>query len=451
MGGHSRENRMSFKSAVTTFGLLLTCICVMPRCGRSADVTVDIEQAKSLYDDAQFTDAIAKLQGAIARIDQLPNAQVRQLRLAEAYFHLGLCYLAVDDVDTAKNAFMNTIKLDPGRRLDDGLFAPKVTAVFEQARLAVEAATPSATGVASRHRPSPAREVVFGAEFLSENAIYGPRQRPHPRLAFPGLQDPSFPIQRESYKPEMTRYGWRAALRLPNRLGRLAVAYRTAEGTMQANYLNGMRGFFGGDYTSRDFKFSGDNRTKVSVLDITWSGRHREWGPLTLRRELGYRSLRVDDSVKERLEEIVPDGSRTAEYEANATVRGHGIRAGIAADLVLGTIGKRWHLDVGVGYTLYVDGARRLNESVNQYTDVASDGRVRESVQGQRYPEFFYDLYVGEGEWDLMAKLRFDLGRGLSLSSGYQWSHGADAGGLYSGSDLSARGAVFALGYRLER
>jgi hypothetical protein len=301
---------------------VLLCTSAVPTPAAAAD-EAGLAAGKSLYSEARFAEAIPVLQGAVRALEpQRAEATVRD-QLADAYLHLGLSYFALRDTATAKDAFRNVLRLDASRRLDADVYAPKVVELFEQARLAVTAGSSLPKGPAL----TPPRQMQFGLELTGTTASFEERRRPNRAFPDPDLSDARSSV----YRPDASGPDFRAAVRLPR--GRLALAYRHLEaesglGKIDTSVVEDSRG---------ETSFSASEKMKIDVVDLIWSGTHAVWGPLTVRRELGYRYLRVDQSVRDAsLEE--QDGRRLseAEYEAESTLRAHGLRGGVNFDLALG-------------------------------------------------------------------------------------------------------------------
>jgi hypothetical protein len=122
------------------------------------EVDRDLEEAKGLYREAKFAQAIAKLQSAIGRLDQLRDLEVRKIQLADAYLHLALSYVALNDSTAARETLKQMVRLDRSRRLDPEVYAPKVIEIFEQARAEV-AAEPQKPDAPVSEPPAPQAEL----------------------------------------------------------------------------------------------------------------------------------------------------------------------------------------------------------------------------------------------------------------------------------------------------
>ena len=108
--------------------------------GESAPVL--LEDAKTLYRDARFSEAVLRLDSAIASMRAGDLAAVR-LHLADAYLHLGLAHLGLNDRPAAFAALKDLARLDPDRQLDPEVYAPKVRRLFEEARDEVRREAPA--------------------------------------------------------------------------------------------------------------------------------------------------------------------------------------------------------------------------------------------------------------------------------------------------------------------
>lgn len=104
-----------------------------------ADVDRELEEAKALYRDASFSDAIVKLQDAIGRLKLLRDLDARRVQLADAYLHLALSYFALDNRAAAREHLKAMVRVDPERRLDPKIYAPPVIALWEEAKREVAA------------------------------------------------------------------------------------------------------------------------------------------------------------------------------------------------------------------------------------------------------------------------------------------------------------------------
>jgi hypothetical protein len=163
----------------------------------------ELEDAKSLYRSAYFPEAIRKLHAVVARIQAERVVQARTLQLADAHLHLGLCYLALDDSDSAKQSFKQVVRLDPQRRLDPQVYAPKVRELFADARSEVEAepapaatAPPSSAQKGKTKGRSPLPYVLLGGAAAAGAAVAagGGGKTPAPAAPSPSPSPPT-PVQ----------------------------------------------------------------------------------------------------------------------------------------------------------------------------------------------------------------------------------------------------------------
>jgi lipid-binding SYLF domain-containing protein len=106
---------------------------------------LEIEEAKTLYHDARFEDAISRLENAVRRMDRVRDIEVRRILLADAYLHLGLAHLALDERAQAKECFRDMLWIDRERNLDPEIYAPKVIELLEEVRAEVGADAPTIT------------------------------------------------------------------------------------------------------------------------------------------------------------------------------------------------------------------------------------------------------------------------------------------------------------------
>ncbi len=103
------------------------------------NLTHDLEEAKVLYEQGLYDQAIASLQKVILRLEQIRDSQSALSHLGEAHLHLGMAHFALDNHSATKDSFKQTLRYDPGRVLDATRYAPLVVELFEEAR--VEALT----------------------------------------------------------------------------------------------------------------------------------------------------------------------------------------------------------------------------------------------------------------------------------------------------------------------
>ena len=143
-----------------TIALVLVAVLAITSRSRAeetlAGVAADLEKAKVLYERASFADAIVLLQDAVRRLETVREAEGRRLALSDAYLHLALAELGAGERGEAKAAFRRLVRLDPERRLDPEIYAPKVLALLEEARAEIVAEAPIATVAPARRGGSKA-------------------------------------------------------------------------------------------------------------------------------------------------------------------------------------------------------------------------------------------------------------------------------------------------------
>jgi tetratricopeptide (TPR) repeat protein len=105
---------------------------------QTQDVSQRLEEAKALLREARVTEAIQKLQSAVAMLERQRGLRSRRAEVADACLELGFSYLRLGDRAAAREAFQSALLLERTRRLDPQIYAPAVVTLFEEARLAVE-------------------------------------------------------------------------------------------------------------------------------------------------------------------------------------------------------------------------------------------------------------------------------------------------------------------------
>lgn len=138
---------------------------------QSPDVAAEIEEAKALYQQGRYDQAVSKLQGAIARLERLRDLEVQRAQLADACLQLGFSYVALGDRAAARDAFKSVASLDRDRRLDPQVYGASVVALFEEAR--GEAGAEAAT----RQAPTPAGTLSVSSDVWIDISVdSGPSQ-----------------------------------------------------------------------------------------------------------------------------------------------------------------------------------------------------------------------------------------------------------------------------------
>lgn len=135
---------------------LVACLLVaMPAAGQQPDVEEQLDRAKALYRDGRLEEAAGALRAVITRLNQARELQDRTQRLADAHFHLGLAQLAMREDSAAIDSFRQVVAIDPERRLDPAIYAPKVLEAYEQARDDIGAARATQPLGEARGQPLP--------------------------------------------------------------------------------------------------------------------------------------------------------------------------------------------------------------------------------------------------------------------------------------------------------
>src|SRR5688500_15579479 len=91
-----------------------------------------VEDGIRLVDQGDFEGAVTALRAAVAAIAGDPTRAVERAR---AYLYLGVAHLALDQKADAHRAFVSALRDDPGLRITEERFPPKVVTAFEAARL----------------------------------------------------------------------------------------------------------------------------------------------------------------------------------------------------------------------------------------------------------------------------------------------------------------------------
>jgi len=147
--GHWPDLKRAPLSAAMT--ILAAVLWPVPTCGAQANLEQELKHAQSLYQDARFSEAITRLEALTPRLAAAPET-TRQPQLSEAHLLLALSYLALNDRASAKRHFVQLLQIDPTRRLDPDVYAPKVIELLEEAKLEVPPSSARPTPAASPDR-----------------------------------------------------------------------------------------------------------------------------------------------------------------------------------------------------------------------------------------------------------------------------------------------------------
>lgn len=125
--------------------LLASLLWPPPADAQRFDIAQDLEEAKLLYRRGYFELAADSLRAVLDNIEREADLAVRHLHLADAYFHLGLTQVALEQAPDAKQSFKESLKSFPERHLDPEVYSKRVIDIFDQAKREmgkVEAAPP---------------------------------------------------------------------------------------------------------------------------------------------------------------------------------------------------------------------------------------------------------------------------------------------------------------------
>lgn len=148
-------------------GLLVAALLTQFAHAQPLEIDRELEEAKALYREAKFAQAIAKLDRVVGRLEQMRDLQARRIQLSDAHLHLALSYVALNDPTAAKESLKQMLRADRNRKLDPDVYAPKVIELFEEAKkeVAVEpaAAAPPPPSATAKKGGSKAPLILLGA------------------------------------------------------------------------------------------------------------------------------------------------------------------------------------------------------------------------------------------------------------------------------------------------
>lgn len=134
---------------------------------QALDLDHELEEAKALYRQARFAQALTRLQEIVDRVEQAAQSPAHTAQLADAHLHQALSYIALNDSQAAKQSFKAVLRLDSARRLDPDVYAPKVLALFEEARRELPAAASQAAEARAEPVATPLPASSAGASLPS--------------------------------------------------------------------------------------------------------------------------------------------------------------------------------------------------------------------------------------------------------------------------------------------
>lgn len=139
----------------------LLCLLLLGRAqppAQQPSVDKEVEEAKALYREANFTEAIVKLEAAIEHLKTVRDLDVKRTRLGDAYLHMALSYFALDNRTAAKEYLKGMLRLERMRRLDPQIYAPPILELLEEARADVLKEAPGMAEAALGLPPPPAKK-----------------------------------------------------------------------------------------------------------------------------------------------------------------------------------------------------------------------------------------------------------------------------------------------------
>lgn len=142
------------KETLLVLAALVAVLSGGPSLVRAQEQGVDreVEEAKALYREANFAEAIVKLQHAVTQLRRSRDIELKKDRLAEAYLHLALSHFALDDRTAARDDLKAMLRLDRERRLDPQIYAPPILDLLEEARAEVAGEPASDLGAGVRNK-----------------------------------------------------------------------------------------------------------------------------------------------------------------------------------------------------------------------------------------------------------------------------------------------------------
>ena len=114
--------------------LLSFSLAVVSPAATQSELAQELEEAKSLYQSANFIRALQALGAVVRVLDERPDVVGVDAMRVEGHLHLGLTYFALQDAEAAKESFTNVVRIRPNYSLDADKYPPRVRALFEEAR-----------------------------------------------------------------------------------------------------------------------------------------------------------------------------------------------------------------------------------------------------------------------------------------------------------------------------
>ena len=146
---------------------VLTSIAILalalPSALPAASGTDELARGIRQVAEGDFEGAVVTLDGAARSLASDP---ARTRDLAQAYLHLGIAYVALDQRERARTAFKEALARDKDLRLGPDRYSPKVVAAFEEARREM----PGTAAAASR-KSSRLPWILLGAGAIAGGAV----------------------------------------------------------------------------------------------------------------------------------------------------------------------------------------------------------------------------------------------------------------------------------------
>jgi hypothetical protein len=98
-------------------------------------LALDLERARRLHAELKLDEALAALRSLSDAAEHLGGADLDTAALADLYLTLGLCELELGQPESAWDAFVRSVRIDPTRTLDPARIPPRATASHRRAQL----------------------------------------------------------------------------------------------------------------------------------------------------------------------------------------------------------------------------------------------------------------------------------------------------------------------------
>jgi hypothetical protein len=111
--------------------VLVAAIALIPLRLRAQPPDPELAQGLKQVREGDFEGAVTTLEAVVRRLSGMP---VHSRDLVQAYLNLGVAYVALDQPETARARFRESLARDRNLKLSPSEYSPKVLAVFEEAR-----------------------------------------------------------------------------------------------------------------------------------------------------------------------------------------------------------------------------------------------------------------------------------------------------------------------------